>query len=59
MPSEPPADDHRGQDNVVRLGRDIQFRIAADLRELYRSFVEQEPPAFLMDLVRAVPDERR
>jgi hypothetical protein len=52
--SDPP-DQQPCRDNVVRLGRDAQYRIAKVLREFYRGFVEEKLPERLMVLVRQLP----
>ena len=42
---------------AVRLGREAQARIGEQLRSMYNSFINQDVPQHLVDLVHRLSDE--
>ena len=49
-----PNNDAKPGDNVVRLGNESMVAIAEELRRMYASFLQQEPPERIARLMRRI-----
>jgi len=64
-PVDPDSDKQGSQDSMgkrphkpaVRLGREAQARIGEQLRAMYNSFINQDVPQHLVDLVHRLSDD--
>jgi hypothetical protein len=56
MTADPPdsKEEPKPLDNVVSLGTESMFAIAEELRRMYASYLRQEPPERIVQLMRRI-----